>query len=49
MEKPDLEKRRVELLKKEEDLKMKLFTLQDKILVELANAQGNILDNKVRL
>lgn len=48
MEKPDLEKRRVELLKKEEHLKIKLFALQDKILIELANAQGNILENKVK-
>lgn len=49
MEKPDLEKRRVELLKKEEHLKIKLFALQDKILMELANAQGNILENNVKI
>lgn len=48
MEKPDLEKKRAELLKREEQLKTKLFVLQDNILIELASTQGNVLDNKVR-
>ena len=49
VEKPELEDKRAELLRKEEQLKSKLFVLQDSILIELANAQGNVLDNKVNL
>lgn len=49
VEKPELEDKRAELLRKEEQLKSKLFVLQDNILIELANAQGNVLDNKVRM
>lgn len=46
-EKPELEERRSQLLRQEEDLKMKLDQLQEVLLHELANAQGDILQNKV--
>ena len=36
-------------MKREDDLKLKLFTLQDDILIQLANAQGNVLENKVNI
>lgn len=49
IEKPELEKRQVHLSKREEELKLDLYRLQDNILKELANAQGNILDNKVSI
>ncbi|KAI0210443.1 Cytoplasmic dynein 2 heavy chain 1 [Lamellibrachia satsuma] len=45
-EKPELEVRKTELLKQEEDLKIQLATLEDMLLEELANATGNILENK---
>eukprot|EP00049_Salpingoeca_infusionum_P001770 m.50835 g.50835 ORF g.50835 m.50835 type:complete len:4155 (+) comp11193_c0_seq1:125-12589(+) len=48
-EKPDLEQRKNELLKQEEKLKLELNTLEDKLLAELADAQGNILENKTLL
>lgn len=48
VEKPKLEERRVELLNEEEKLKSKLHFLQEKVLIELANSQGDILQNKVR-
>lgn len=46
-ERPELEQRRSELLRQEEELKLKLDQLQEILLQELANAQGDILLNKV--
>jgi dynein heavy chain 2 len=46
-ERPELEQRRSELLRQEEELKLKLDQLQEILLQELANAQGDILQNKV--
>ena len=48
-EKPQLETRKTELLKSEEDLKVQLATLEESLLQELATAEGNILENKVLL
>ena len=48
-EKPDLEQRKTELLKAEEDLKVQLAKLEQSLLQELATAEGNILENKVLL
>lgn len=48
-EKPELEQRKTELLKTEEDMKVQLSTLEDSLLQELATAEGNILENKVLL
>ncbi|EGD76743.1 dynein heavy chain isotype 1B [Salpingoeca rosetta] len=48
-EKPELEARKTELLKNEESLKLKLNELEDKLLKELADAEGNILENKALL
>ena len=48
LEKLELEVRRLALLRQEEDLKLKLLTLEDDLLHTLAEAQGNILENKVR-
>ncbi|KAK3801155.1 hypothetical protein RRG08_006872 [Elysia crispata] len=45
-EKPELEVRKTELLKQEEDLKIQLAKLESSLLEELANAKGNILENK---
>ncbi|CAL1541204.1 unnamed protein product [Lymnaea stagnalis] len=45
-EKPELELRKTELLKQEEDLKIQLAKLESSLLEELANAKGNILENK---
>ncbi|XP_066286377.1 cytoplasmic dynein 2 heavy chain 1-like isoform X1 [Branchiostoma lanceolatum] len=45
-EKPELEVRKTELLRQEEDLKVQLAQLEESLLQELANAQGNILENK---
>ncbi len=45
-EKPDLEQRKSELLKTEEELKIQLADLEEYLLQELATAEGNILDNK---
>ena len=47
MEKPELEVRRTDLLRQEEDLKIQLVTLEDQLLTSLAESQGNILENKV--
>lgn len=46
-ERPELEKRRGELLRREEELSVQLHTLQDGLLQQLAQAQGDILQNKV--
>ena len=48
-EKPELEQRKSELLKKEEDLKVQLAALEESLLQELAMAEGNILENKTLL
>ncbi len=48
-EKPELETRKSELLKTEEDLKVQLEELEEFLLQELATAEGNILENKVLL
>ncbi|KAK6172722.1 hypothetical protein SNE40_016326 [Patella caerulea] len=45
-EKPELEVKKTDLLKQEEDLKIQLAKLEDSLLEELANAKGNILENK---
>lgn len=42
---PQVEERRRTLLKEEESLKLKLTELEDSLLSELANSQGNILEN----
>ena len=48
-EKPDLEQRKTELLKAEEELKVQLAALEESLLEELASAVGNILENKTLL
>jgi dynein heavy chain 2 len=48
-EKPELEQRKTELLKTEEDLKVQLEELENSLLQELATAEGNILENKILL
>lgn len=48
LKKPELEQKRVELLKNEGELLQKKTKLQDKLLEELSNAQGDILKNEVR-
>lgn len=45
-EKPELEVRKSELLKAEEEHKMEIGRLEDFLLEELANASGNLLENK---
>lgn len=45
-EKPELESKKTELLRTEEDFKIQLSKLEDTLLQELANAKGNILENK---
>lgn len=47
-EKPELEVRQRDLLRQEEELKMSLDQLQENVLQQLANAQGDILQNKVK-
>lgn len=39
----------LELLHTEEELKSKLHVLQENVLKDLASAQGNILENQVKL
>ena len=46
-ENPELEQRKVQLLEQEEELKLQLANLEDKLLQVLGDSQGNILDNKV--
>ena len=48
-EKPELEQRKSDLLKAEEDLKVQLLALEESLLEELASAEGNILENKALL
>ena len=45
-EKPELEVRKSELLKVEEEHKLEIGRLEDFLLEELANATGNLLENK---
>jgi dynein heavy chain 2 len=45
-EKPELELRKSELLKSEEEHKLEIGRLEDFLLEELANATGNLLENK---
>ena len=45
-EKPELEKKKTELLHNEESLKVQLSDLEKTLLEELASSQGNILENK---
>lgn len=46
IEKPELREKNAELLKNVEEMKMKLSDMGDALLLELANAQGNILENQ---
>ncbi|XP_076054654.1 dynein cytoplasmic heavy chain beethoven [Oratosquilla oratoria] len=46
IEKPELEVRRSDLLRQEEELRVQLVTLEDQLLHTLAESQGNILENK---
>jgi len=48
-EKPELEVKKTELLRSEEGLKDQLNSLEEQLLQELANATGNILENKALL
>ncbi len=45
-EKPELEKRKSELLKKEEEDKIQISRLEDFLLEQLAGSTGNILENR---
>jgi len=45
-EKPELEERKSELLKREEDFKVQLADLEKQLLTQLAEASGNILENE---
>eukprot|EP00762_Andalucia_godoyi_P006467 ANDGO_02875.mRNA.1 Cytoplasmic dynein 2 heavy chain 1 len=45
-EKPELETQRAGLLQKEESLRRQLHELEESLLVELAQAQGNLLENR---
>ena len=45
-EKPELESKKTDLLRTEEDYKIQLSKLEDTLLEELASAKGNILENK---
>ena len=44
-ERPDLARRRVELINQQNDFKIKLKQLEDDVLYKLATAQGDILEN----
>ncbi|XP_054724974.1 LOW QUALITY PROTEIN: cytoplasmic dynein 2 heavy chain 1-like [Uloborus diversus] len=45
-EKPELELRRSELLRREEEMKLQMTQLEESLLQELASARGNILENE---
>ncbi|CAH8521268.1 unnamed protein product [Heterobilharzia americana] len=45
-ERPELENRRQQLVRDEENMKIELAQLENDLLEELANAHGNILENK---
>ncbi|GET89825.1 dynein heavy chain, putative [Leishmania tarentolae] len=44
-ERPELEKQKVELLKEEENLQLQLSKLEERLLGDLAESQGNLLEN----
>ena len=46
LEKPELEKRKSDLLKQEEELKIQISHLEDTLLDQLNASSGNILENK---
>ena len=48
-ETPELEKRNTELLQNEERMKMELETIEQSLLEQLANTEGNLLENKTLL
>ncbi|OQR67050.1 cytoplasmic dynein 2 heavy chain 1-like [Tropilaelaps mercedesae] len=48
-ENPDLEEKRMELIKHQEAMKMELAQMEDELLNQLASSQGNLLENKVLL
>ena len=48
-EKPELELKKSDLLRQEEDLKLQLSTLEKQLLQQLASSEGNILENKALL
>jgi len=45
-ERPELEERKSQLLKQEEELKIQVSQLEDELLNQLATSSGNILENK---
>ncbi|KAJ3042257.1 Cytoplasmic dynein 2 heavy chain 1 [Rhizophlyctis rosea] len=45
-ERPELEVEKVNLLKKEDELRLELSKVEDALLQELASSEGNILENK---
>ncbi|KAJ3360793.1 Cytoplasmic dynein 2 heavy chain 1 [Kappamyces sp. JEL0680] len=45
-ENPQLQVQKIELLKKEEEFKIRLAQLEEQLLNELADSEGNILENK---
>lgn len=45
-ERPDIEQKKKECLESERTLKVEIAKLEEKLLTELANSQGNILENK---
>ncbi|KAK7197103.1 dynein heavy chain [Novymonas esmeraldas] len=45
-EQPQLEKEKLEILRKEEGLKMQLAELEERLLANLANSEGSLLENK---
>lgn len=45
-EKPELELRRTELLRREEEMKLQMTQLEESLLQELASARGNVLENE---
>jgi dynein heavy chain 2 len=45
-DRPELEENRRKLIKKEEELKSELFSLEDMLLQQLSDARGNILENQ---
>jgi hypothetical protein len=47
-ENPELEQRKKKLLEQEEQLKLQLAQLEEKLLQTLGNSKGNILENSVK-
>jgi dynein heavy chain 2 len=47
-ENPELEQRKKQLLEQEEQLKLQLAQLEEKLLQTLGNSTGNILENSVQ-